>query len=613
MTKQDFIDICQDNIDELKERLETFPAEYLFYTDFLRDYNVKSIAGIVKIPYVDLASALIYPSVATDSLSEVLDATLGFRCVLEDLTSNQLDEVNQIFLSFIRSGDGEALEFLFNYPSTLEVVKKVKKIFSLHDSTAEDREHLKTVQDLMEKLILNNNQPGWDVLKLVKYYRETSNGMHNIIAIIRLMKKIKEENIDYTAKEFSERYRIDEILKVCNAIEMCKKTVTEDYKKYKASISHELTIYKKLKRDIESAFQKDEIINYEMIIHDIEDEELRRKFLYLVYEHNKVEYDRVELQNETLKKNSVVNYISVLKANNIKKDEVDLNKVMRNSCEDLDKMLKVLNGIVGDKNTIIRIIEFSDLMNVNYFKELKSNSVLGNSAFVRYPSIFDSSSNERKVLDKNIEIIKNYYIDFSLFNKVPDVLIENENLNENLEVLYNYTLLDKMNNTKKLKFLKNDNLIEKIDKIIELGYEEFLEEDLDLLNENNWDRIYVLKSMGLKPNTKSELLKYLRDDKFFISDNQLNLYMEDGSKYYDSLDISYDTDIARIVNDNNNGERSLNFDGVIISKNRVARNLHDNDFDINDFFRAIIVDSILSMDEVETIKSCLKNKTYKIG
>ena len=143
MTKQDFIDICQDNIDELKERLETFPAEYLFYTDFLRDYNVKSIAGIVKIPYVDLASALIYPSVATDSLSEVLDATLGFRCVLEDLTSNQLDEVNQIFLSFIRSGDGEALEFLFNYPSTLEVVKKVKKIFSLHDSTAEDREHLK--------------------------------------------------------------------------------------------------------------------------------------------------------------------------------------------------------------------------------------------------------------------------------------------------------------------------------------------------------------------------------------------------------------------------------------------------------------------------------------
>ena len=614
MTKQDLIDICQEKIDDLNGNLEEPPVEYSFYNDFMHDYSVKNLSGLLKIPYVDLVSALIYPDMDSDTLGEVVEATNSFKYVLNVLTDDELDAVNQMFLSFIRNGDGDILAYIFDYSNPTLICEKVKRIFSMDGSNKEDKEYLLEIHKLIDKLLKNNKKPGWNIPKLVEYYRKSSAGMHNIIAVVRFLKHIKEDNIDYNSKEFKAKHGKTEkdILTVCNAIDMCRKMINEDYKKYKASISHELTIYKKFKRDIESSFEKDEIINYEMIIHDIDDEKLRREFLYLVYKHNMNEYDKVDSLNKSLKENSVTNYISILKNYSIKKDEVDLNKVMRNSCGDLDKMLKILNGIVGDKDTIIRIIEFSDLMNVNYFKELKSNGVLGNSAFIRYPSVFNIGSAERELLDKNIKTVENYNIDFSLFNKAPDVLIENDKLDNNLNILYNYKLLDKMSNTKKFKFLKNDNLIEIIDKVIELGYEDFLDEGLDLLNENNWDRIYVLKSMGLKPEKKADLLKYLRDDKFFISNNQLNSYIEDVSKYYDDLVTSSDYDIERIVSDNSISDRSLNFNGVIISKNRVARNLECEEFDINDFFKAIIKGSILNTEEVETIKKTLKNKVYRI-
>ena len=67
-----------------------------------------------------------------------------------------------------------------------------------------------------------------------------------------------------------------------------------------------------------------------------------------------------------------------------------------------------------------------------------------------------------------------------------------------------------------------------------------------------------------------------------------------------------------LVKNHETSERTLNFDGVIISKNRVARNLVDEVFDVNDLFKAILKDCILSMDEIDTIKSCLKNKVYKL-
>ena len=80
-----------------------------------------------------------------------------------------------------------------------------------------------------------------------------------------------------------------------------------------------------------------------------------------------------------------------------------------------------------------------------------------------------------------------------------------------------------------------------------------------------------------------------------------------------NIDIPYDIDFKKVLENYGYTYNSLNFNGVIISKNRVSRNLLSNDFSTNDFLKAIITDCILDIDEIKTIKSCLKNKVYKIG
>lgn len=610
--EQELIDLCQGAIDRLKERISEPTLECKFYNDFLREYSIKNIEGLTKIPYRDLMSALLYPDLDYVSMAEVSEDVASFINIFEKLSANELDEVRQLFSGFYKAGKFYLLEAIFSNSNTTDVMRSVKKLFGNRKPDVIDANLLKEANAIMDKLIGNNEKPGWSVLKFVEYCKKSNAAMNNIMAIIIMLKRIAEEKLNYNTAEFKNKYKVSEVLRVCSAIDMTKKQIDSEWKTYTTIVTHEINIYKKFKRDIESAFQKDEIINYENIIHDIDDEDVKRKFLLLVYKHNKVVYEEIYALNEVLKRNSLANYVAILKTYNIKKEEVDLSKVSRNSCEDLDKMLKILNGVVGDKNTILRIIEFSDLESVSYFKELKSKGVLGDNAFIKYPSIFDVNSKYRRQLDKNIDIINGYNLSFSYFSKCPDILVENNKLDCNLEILNNYNFIYKLCNTRKMKFLNSDNLIKKLDTIIELGYESFLNDGLDLLNENNRGRIYVLKSMGIKPESKEELLKYLRDDKFFISDDKLSGYIDDSSRYYGGFSIPYDIDFKKILEDYGYTYNSLNFNGVIISKNRVSRNLLSNDFSTNDFLKAIITDCILDIDEIKTIKSCLKNKVYKI-
>lgn len=615
MTKQELVDECNRRIKKLSDKLENPPVEYLFYNDFAKKYNYKTIPGLLKIPYVDFASALLYPEVEERKINEILGDTLSFSNVLEDLSSDELKTMNQIFMGFIHMDKTEILEEIFRDTNARRAIKGYKEYLSDSRMDEEEQELLDGIHGLMNKLIINNRKQGWDLLALIYYYKVEPRVISNVVSLISAFKYIKEgreDNLDYNSRDFKEKYNTRDMMLITSGITECRRHINEEYGKVESNLRHNLNIYKKFLKDMESAFESEEIKNYESIIKSINDEQLKLEFLKLVYQHNKLKYDEIDAIHEELTKNSLVNYLSVLRDNGIKKDDVDLNKIIRNSCEDLDKMIKILNGIVGDKKLVIKIIEFTDYPTVLYFKELKSKNVLSGNAFTMYPDIFDSSSEHRKILDKNIGIINKYKVDYTLFVKNPSVLIENNKLDDNLSILESYKLLDNLKYAKKFSFLMKENLCEILDKVIELGYESILVEDMDLLNEDNWDRIYLLKSMGVKPENKKELIKYLRDNKFFISDDRLNIYIEDTSEYHNDLDISYEVNALNIMKDNEITSRTLCFNGVIISKNRVLRNIDSNIININDLYKGILKNSILSMEEVESIKSSLKNKTYKL-
>ena len=611
MTKQELYDEVNRRIDSLNKTIENPPKEYKFYADFVKNYKLKNINEIIKIPYIELVIALLYSVFEVrEDFNDFYNNINKARFIYEELNADEISDMSHFFLGFINASRSKILVDIFNDTNKKRAANEIKRVFE-HSTNIEDAED---AYHHIEKVLMNNGKYGWDASGLIEYYKKDRFACSNATESISVLKDLAEvkRKKGVISKELLNSQNVKNILSLCEKIIECSRIQSDEWKKREAGIRDKLGKYKKFLREMDAAFQKEEITNYANIIRDIDDERIKLAFLKLVYQHNRIRYEEIDTAYESLSKNSIVNYLTLLKNNGIKKDEVDLIKLSKNTCEDLEKMLKILNAIVGNKDIIIRIIETSDLDNVMYFKELKTKGVLSTKAFLEYPEIFDANSVLRKVLDKNIETMNNYSIDSTIFSKNPESLIDNIYLEENLEVLDSYGLISGLKSDKKYKFLKSCSLCEKIDKIIELGYGTFLADDISLLNEKNWDRIYVLKNMGLKPESKSELLKYLRDDKFFVSDDKLHLYIEDASKYYDGLGINYDTDMSRIVSDYSTGKYTLCFDGVVISKNRVSRNITSKDFDINELFRAIIKDSILSNDEINTIKSILKSKTYKI-
>lgn len=617
MTRQELYDEVNRRIKELTYELENPPKEFQFYKDFVDKYryNFKTLPGLIELPYVDFAKALLFSAIEDEISFDQLDKDVkDFGKILENLNSDELNDVEQMVNGFLHTNHIEDILYIFNDDNKKRAVKTLREIFRLDDLSDEVEKSIDDAIVTFERLINNNKQNGWNMTKLIYYFQMSPISSSNTISIIRILKGYKEnkDRINLSDPTIVKSENIQNIMKVCNSIIECRRIQKEAYKKTEDSLKNKINVYKKFLRDMDEAFEKDEIRNYENIIKNLSDDLLKIDFLRLVYQHNMIKYQEIDAIHDQLTKNSLVNYLEVLRNNGIKKDDVDLNKLMRNDCDDLDKMLKILNSIVGDKKMIIKIAEISDLDNVKYLQELKTKGVLNTGAFLKYPEIFVIDSAFRKVLDKNIEAINNFDIDCTMFSKNPDILIDNINLEENLMLLESYGLIDYLKNTKKYSFLKKDNLCKIIDKVIELGYEDLLLEDISLLNESNWDRIYVLKSMGLLPKDKKELLKYLRDDKFFVPDDKLHLYIESVSEYYDGLDISYEADMSKIIGDYTVTERTLNFNGVIISKPRVARNIVSNDFDVNDLFNAMMKDSILNIEEIETIKSIFKNKVYKI-
>ena len=374
-----------------------------------------------------------------------------------------------------------------------------------------------------------------------------------------------------------------------------------------------IRIYETFMNEFSTVFQRDEIRNFENIVKRIPSQEVRESFLRLVYQHNAIEYQKTDILHKELSKNSSVHFLALLKAYGISKEEVDLGKVMRNDYDDFAIMLAEVSSITKNKSVIIYAIQNSDLEIIRMIKDYKSKGILLESTIISTPYLFLRGSLEYNSLLNNISYFDKYNFNVSNLSNYPDVLIGNESLKSNLDTLEEYDLIRVLKGITNYSFLSNSNLRGVIDKIIELGYEEFLVEDLSLLNEDNWDRLYVLKAMNYRVESKDELLKLLRADTFIVPDCELNNYIPNVVSYYedesnDGKKVSNIPELALY----SSTIRSYNIGGVILSKNRVLRNYNpDNKDKEKALFQAFIKDSILSMEEIEIIEKEIKGTIIK--
>ena len=612
MSKQELQALCEEKVaaaEREKDALKSNP-EYKFYSEFFKKYQIKDLESISKITPVDATIALLNANIKDANFEKISEDVKSFAYILTDLHGLKIDEINNVFSIFIKNGMYDLLIQGLCFP--VNVLTLVG-----YDV---DKEIEKRINDIFEMLRNIRKENKASIANFVSYYEKHFEEMFMVMDIIVKLRALSDwyKRIDVAATinprvegKISERV-YKNINDYTNAVfdntDMCSKfgviethynSLHNKYNLDSRKFNKDIKLYTGFINRLQKAFNVSEVRDYEAMIKDIPDEDVKVEFLKSVYAHNNSEYDKTMASyNATV--NSPLNRITLLlKDTGISIDEVEINSIMRNEYDDIVKMLKILRSMFNSKNTIIKALETARLVDVLYLQELVSKDVLSIDSIITNPSLFDGESDARKVLDENIKALNEFGFNPSILGLNQDLLVGSELLRDGLGVLREYDLLKYIKGQNNYSFLGNKELVTKIDKFLELGYEGFIKEDITLLNEDNIDRIYALKGIGIIPKSKEELLDYLRTDRFLVSDDKLSEYIHDVVLYTND---EFKLDINSIIRDYDATNRTISINGVVLSKNRIKRNSNLGSF------KAIITGSVLSMDEVNLLREELKDK-----
>ena len=392
-----------------------------------------------------------------------------------------------------------------------------------------------------------------------------------------------------------------------NVIIRTKKHKIKEMKKQKEKYEDSIKIIEKY-RD-----KKDIITDYKPLLLYIQKESILRKILLFINNHNRSLQNELEKKYISKKNNSKYNYITLLSNYNIEKEEINLEKIINLDYEDMKQILNQLSKYFCNKEIIIKCIENTSSINsFNIIIELIKNGIIEKTILINYPELLDENSKEYKSLIRNYQFLKSEGINPMAFKNSSEAIINNNFLERNIKILKEYNLLGYMKNGANLNFLNNPGLVEKIDILLELGLENELEKNLEVLNNENIKRLIVLNSIGILPYEIDKIYEIIEKSKFKIPDNELDNYIINDTIYYQN-ECEEQTNPEEIseLYFYTSSNRVYEIDGIIISKNRVKRYYSRNSEDkIEALFQAIIHNTVLTEEEIQRIKSAL-NKNIK--
>ncbi len=299
----------------------------------------------------------------------------------------------------------------------------------------------------------------------------------------------------------------------------------------------------------------------------------------------------------------------------------------------MDELGKVLPYVIGLNNSLIDI--YSDnglyiLVNTTYdivvqLNELLVKNIINLNFVNQNPQIFFNKDiindvvglnstlvNNMALLNQNYEIANNYIGEM--------LLMDTQTLENNINTLKRY-------NPEFNKNILSNKLLDCLDSFIELGCYDYIKNVHLNINENSFiifKRYYVSKLINFKSKNLKDRVETGVD--FYINDSDLDDYIINNVSDYIPKDINniLDNSSRNVISDNqlkqfekySKNKLVYDFDGILISKNKVLRNLYclensniqlgENDL----LFASIIYGSILDYERIEALKDIIYSKKY---
>lgn len=405
-------------------------------------------------------------------------------------------------------------------------------------------------------------------------------------------KRFLESKVKLYNKICDAKSILNEVSKIRNLVDEQKSRAS----KYEKNIRKELCGYDKALTLLDVSLKRREITNAKEIIKNVKDEDMKKAFLKLIYEHNKVYYEELENEYNRLNQNDSNKYVALLQKYNISFTPEDVKEIMRRN--NIDGTSGIIKNIVKLNLTthIVEILKHTSLDKFMRIKSLVDCGYISAKYLNTNEKFMWDESNLLDVYEENISYLDNFNLNPGMFINITDVIIYSfDSFSNNLKILNDYGLIKYLKNVDNLSFLGDVNLVSKIDKFLELGYESFLENDLGILNLSNLKRLDILKSLNMPITDISTMYKVLSDQKFIIDDSKIDEYLPN------VVELSEKKNITSNLSNFRNTNRVYSIGDSLFSINKINRLLESG----NSLYDSLFMNRKFSEEEYDNILKAL--------
>lgn len=627
--------ICEETVQKIVDKKEDLNSQLIytkpektFINEFISNNNLQDLEGIVRVELCDFLIASILSKNFSLSVEEISQGILANSSIFLDSTIHDMGRIIENIEVIVANFDYKDLrEFLERgkYQSSIKQFMEISNVARSHLFYLEvffKSKNYKNV-DMMELLELCRRCPN-ELLYSIKAASDIKRMRDvNIINIIynRLTKKTSGTNLylDKVADKFFLKYRevfyTGRLEKAIRFINNYNENIKYYEDKEKDFLACELKNYHLLEDWIRNCKDNREITYVNGIINKISDSSIRRAVLEDIYRGNIIHQQEVEQEYYQLSGDIPSWCVELFNKYGISLTKEDLSKFKK-----VDKLRELLGQLVifdiTDSTILVEILSKTDYERVVSVREYLESGYLDEKGIAKYMGLFDINSDIYLNFVNNVSYLDRFLSKEQMRN--ARVLQSDFSLvKENIAAIDNYNLLSSLKNTSSLDFLDTSDLEERIDQGLELGFEDFFDVSLDLLNEEEkkLKRIVILRRLGYEIDSYEDILEVLAKKNFVVLDDEIDQYIFDKTKYIDGEDIlEYrdKQDYLDCLEPYSKTKLTYNIDGVIIAKNKVKRNLdliQEPSILEKDFLKCLLKGSIVDQDEYDKVVGVVKKDT----
>lgn len=599
-------------VDKRKKELKNSKFDYCEYFDeyeeFVKNNPCNTVESFANSDIWEVAKYLYQITEPIATLEENKETIDNFKSFFDDIDSDLCCGMMGLFDELCSLGIVDEVVDFFEEPGVKKGLLKINKI-DFKDNRLRD-----LIIDI--KQLYKN-----DLLKISSFLKFYENDPESITVIMNLVlahrelkkasdftKNLKENGYcGYTKRE--EKRFLKSKVKLYNKICDTKSILNEVSKirnlvddqrsrasKYEKNIRKELYGYDKALTLLDVSLKRREITNAKEIIKNVKDEDMKKAFLKLIYEHNNVYYEELENEYNRLNQNDSNKYVALLQKYNISFTQEDVKEIMRRN--NIDDTSEIIKNIVKLNLTTqnVEILKHTSLDKFMRIKDLVDCGYISVKYLNTNESFMWDESNSLDIYEENISYLDNFNLNPGTFINITDVIIYSfDSFSNNLKILNDYGLIKYLKNVDNLSFLGDINLVSKIDKFLELGYESFLENDLGILNLSNLKRLDILKSLNMPITDISTMYKVLSDQKFIIDDSKIDEYLPN------VVELSEKKNITSNLSDFRNTNRVYSIGDSLFSINKINRLLESG----NSLYDSLFMNRKFSEEEYDNILKAL--------